>query len=125
MKTRYKIISILFGFSVSFLFGNQTYALWIPLSPEELVEQSGTIFVGTITDVTPIYVEYQSQITKNGTIKESIGPEVMTLDEYTIDVEEFLKNPQNNEDGKCLNQSHCSMSKPISKKKNTNFNLAN
>ena len=89
------IFLILVGFVGSFLFGNNAYAIWWPLSPEELIEQSGTIFVGTVTDVTPVDIEYQSQVARNGTIKESIGPEVITLDEYTVNVEEYLKNPQN------------------------------
>lgn len=87
------IFLVLIGFGV-FLFGNYTYGLWIPLSPEELIEQSETIFVGTVTAVNPVDVEYQSQIARNGTVKESVGPEVITLEEYTVDVEEFIKNPQ-------------------------------
>lgn len=88
------VFLFLIGFLGSFLFVNNAYALWWPLSPEELIEQSGTIFVGTVTVITPVDVEYQSQVARNGTIKESIGPEVMTLDEYTVNVEEYLKNPQ-------------------------------
>lgn len=77
------------------LFGNHAYAMWVPLSQKELLEQSKTIFVGNVTSVTPINVQYQSQIARNGTIKQSVGPETMILDEYTVKVEEFLKNPQN------------------------------
>lgn len=69
--------------------------MWVPLSQKELLEQSKTIFVGNVTSVTPINVQYQSQIARNGTIKQSVGPETMILDEYTVKVEEFLKNPQN------------------------------
>ena len=79
----------------SLLFQNPAYAMWIPLSPQELLEQSKTIFVGNVTVVTPVDVQYQSQWMKNGTMKQSIGPETMTLDEYTVHVEEFLQNPQN------------------------------
>src|SRR3989338_4486805 len=91
------IILVLIGFSGSILFGNHVYGLWIPQSPEELLEQSQIIFVGNITTVTPVDVEYQSQVARNGTVKDTVGPEVMTLEEYTVDVEEFLKNPQDSD----------------------------
>lgn len=96
------ILLILIGFSGSFLFDNYAYGMWMPLSPEDLMEQSKTIFVGTITAVNLVDVEYQSQIARNGTIKENVGPEIMTLEEYTVDVEEFLKNPQDSDTMKVL-----------------------
>jgi hypothetical protein len=95
------ILLILIGFSGSFLF-NHVYGLWVPLSPEDLIEQSKTIFVGTVTAVNPVDVEYQSSIARDGTKKDSVGPEIMTLEEYTIDVEEFLKNPQDSDIMKVL-----------------------
>lgn len=76
---------------------NQAYAMWEPLSPQELVEQSKTILVGTITSITPADVTYQSQISQNGTIKDKVGPEHMTLEKYTVHVEQFLKNPQSSD----------------------------
>lgn len=88
------ILLLLIGITGSFLFGNYAYGWWIPLSSEELIEQSKTIFVGTVTAITPVDVEYQSKFARNGTVKDSVGPEVMTLEEYTVDVEEYLKNPQ-------------------------------
>lgn len=96
------IFLILIGFVGLFLSDNIVYGLWVPLSPEELIEQSKTIFVGTVIDITPVDVEYQSQIAKNGTVKESVGPEVMILEEYTVEVEEFLKNPQDSDTMKVL-----------------------
>lgn len=87
------IFLVLVGFVGLIQFGNNAYGLWIPASPEDLVEQSDTILVGTVTASTPIDVEYQSQISQNGTKKDSVGPEFITLDKYTINVEEFLKNP--------------------------------
>lgn len=96
------VILVLAAFSIYFLFAGQAYALWVPLSPQDLLEQSETIFVGTIAGITPIDVEYQSQMARNGTIKESVGPETMTLDEYTVHVEEFLKNPQESDTMKVL-----------------------
>jgi len=99
---KYFVIFLILIGSGAFLFGNHTYGLWVPLSPEELIEQSKTIFVGTVTAVNTVDVEYQSQIARNGTIKESVGPEVMTLEEYTVEVEEFLKNPQDSNTIKVL-----------------------
>jgi len=78
------------------------YGLWVPLSPEELLEQSLTIFVGTVTAVSPVDVDYLSQIASDGTVKDTMGPETMTLEEYTIEVEEFLKNPQETDTLKVL-----------------------
>lgn len=91
-----KYFVIIMTFVGIFLFGNQASAMWISSSSEQLLEQSGTIFVGSITGITPVEVEYQSQIARNGTIKQSVGSESMTLDEYTIHVEKFLQGPQNN-----------------------------
>lgn len=84
------VIPILVIFSAT----QSAHGMWFPLSPEELLEQSDTVFVGTVTAITPVDVEYESQIARDGTVKEDIGPETMTLEEYTISVEEFLKNPQ-------------------------------
>jgi hypothetical protein len=78
----------------SFLALNAAYGMWMPLSPEDLLKQSKTVFVGTVIEINPVDVKYQSQMARNGTIKEKVGPETMTLEEYTVDVEEFLKNPQ-------------------------------
>ena len=73
------------------------YGLWVPLSPQELVENSSTVFVGNITDIGEVERQYQSQIARDGTVKETVGPETIILDEYTVKVEEFLKNPQETE----------------------------
>lgn len=88
------IIFLVFVLGVSFVIPD-AFGLWIPLSPEQLVEESNTVFVGKIIEIKPVDVEYQSQISRNGTVKDTVGPETMTLEEYTVDVEEFLKNPQN------------------------------
>jgi hypothetical protein len=73
---------------------NNAYGMWRPLSPEALMEESKTVFVGTITAVTPVDVEYQSQTARDGANKNGVGPEVMTLEEYTVSVDEYLKNIQ-------------------------------
>lgn len=78
-----------------FLSGFSVYAMWVPLTTQQLLEQTKTIFVGNITYVVPVDVQYQSQWSKNGTLKQNVGPETMTLDQYTVHVEEFLEKPQN------------------------------
>ena len=40
------------------------YGLWIPLSPQELVENSDTIFVGDIISIAEVEREYESQIAR-------------------------------------------------------------
>lgn len=106
MKTRLLIIFIvIIGAGMVMLAsdtGNSAYGMWFPLSPESLIEKSRTIFVGTITEITPVDFEYQSTIARDGTIKDSVGPEIITLEEYTVDVEEFLKNPQDSDTVKVL-----------------------
>ncbi len=95
---------ILFFISVGFLSSvdYDAFGWWMPLSTEELIQESKTIFVGTITGIAPVEVEYQSQMSRNGVVKETVGPETMTLDEYTISVEDFLKNPRDSDTVKVL-----------------------
>lgn len=76
--------------------------LWVPQSPEKLLETSQTVFVGIVTSIIPVEVEYQSSRTQDGTVKETVGPETMILEEYTINVEEFLKNTQESNTMKLL-----------------------
>ncbi len=80
-----------------FPFENQVYAMWVPLSQKELLEQSKTIFVGNITSVKVLQFEKQwsSLVNENGTDKTITGNYTLNLDEYTVNVEEYLKNPQN------------------------------
>lgn len=87
------IFLVLIGIMMTF--PQNADALWVPLSPEKLLEESQTIFVGIVTSITPVDVEYQSSIARDGTVKETVGPEIMILEEYAVNVEEFLKNPQN------------------------------
>ena len=92
---KYFVILIFLGISLIIPYVTpDTFGLWIPLSPDDLLEESKTVFVGTVTGITLVDREYQSQIAHDGTIKEEVGPETITLEEYTVNIEEFLKNPQ-------------------------------
>lgn len=90
-------------FAVSFIHGN-AYGLWIPNSPDVLFEQSQTIFVGNITSVNVLEFEKSSTsiIEENGTEKPVIEYYTLSLDQYTVSVEEFLKGPQNSSTMKVL-----------------------
>jgi len=89
------IILILVGFAV-IVPANAAYGMWFPQSPEELFEQSETVFVGTVTSVNVLEFERSNtyHIEENGVSRIEIENYKQTLDEYTIDIEEFLKNPQ-------------------------------
>jgi hypothetical protein len=97
MKTRLLIIigMILVGFVVV-LFGNHAFGLWIPEIPQRLLEQSETVFVGTITSVNVLEFERSNtyQVEENGVSRVIVENYTQTLDEYTVNIEEFLKNPQ-------------------------------
>lgn len=89
------IFLVLFGIIMTF--PQNADAWWVPLSPEKSLEESQTVFVGIVTSITPVEVEYQRSIARDGTVKEIVGPEIMTLEEYEVNVEEFLKNPQSSD----------------------------
>lgn len=90
------ILVILIAFSGFFML-DDAYGLWIPQSPNELLEQSQTIFVGNITSVNVLeFAESSiSVIEENGIDRQVIENYTLYLDQYTVSVEEFLKNPQN------------------------------
>ncbi|HET8719611.1 MAG TPA: hypothetical protein VFM64_01280 [Candidatus Nitrosotenuis sp.] len=73
-----------------------TYGMLAPLLPEELLEQSETIFVGNVTSKNTSQVEYSDKvmIDVNGSLKPRIQNYTTDVEEYTVRVEEFLKNPQ-------------------------------
>jgi len=75
---------------------NSAHGMWIPQSLQELLEGSNMIFVGNITSVNVLQIEKQSSYTtkENGTDKNYVENYTINLDEYKVDVEEFLKNPQ-------------------------------
>lgn len=78
-KLQYGIVFVLLIFSSLLLsyHDNLTYGLYVPAQPQDLLESSDMIFVGNITSVNVVETE-----------------ESDNLDEYTVKVEEFLKNPQ-------------------------------
>ena len=78
------------------LSADDAYGLWIPKSTEKLLEQSETVFVGTVTLVKELEFERSNtfHIEKNGVQRIEIENYTQTLDEYTVDIEEFLKSPQ-------------------------------
>lgn len=71
-------------------------ALWGERHPRELLTESETVFVGIIQSVNVIEHEWSSkkEFLENGTMKTDFDYHILELDEYTIKVEEFLKNPQ-------------------------------
>ncbi|MBI5146081.1 MAG: hypothetical protein HZA84_02550 [Thaumarchaeota archaeon] len=72
------------------------YGLWEPETTERLLEQSETVFVGTITSVNVLEFERSNtyDVVENGVSRIIIENYTQTLDEYTVSIEEFLKNPQ-------------------------------
>lgn len=78
------------------LSADDAYGLWIPKSTEKLLEQSETVFVGTVTLVKELEFERSNtfHIEENGVQRIEIENYTQTLDEYTVDIEEFLKSPQ-------------------------------
>src|SRR3989344_8948236 len=89
------VLLILIGF-VAITSGNITYGLWVPQSPEELFDQSETVFVGTITSVNVLEFERSNmyEVEENGIYRKIIENYTQTLDEYTVNIEDFLKHPQ-------------------------------
>ncbi|WP_182126454.1 hypothetical protein [Nitrosopumilus sp. b2] len=68
----------------SFFTISTAYGIWLPQSPEELLEESQAIFVGIITSVNKLELEQP--------IHNEDFP--LILDEYTVYVEESVKNTQ-------------------------------
>ena len=86
------VIPILVIFSAS----QSAHGLWLPQSPEELLERSELIFVGNITSVNALEFEQSNlyNIEEAGVSQTIVENYTLILDEYTIHVEEFVKNPQ-------------------------------
>ncbi|MGD8431860.1 MAG: hypothetical protein PVG23_04715, partial [Nitrosopumilaceae archaeon] len=83
--------------TASFVSINAAYGLWIPQTPQELLEESQIVFVGTITSVNVLDLEESSTsyVEEDGIEKPITENYILSLDEYAINVEEFLKNSQN------------------------------
>lgn len=81
---------------LSVIIQTSVYGLWLPETPEVLLEQSDTVFVGIITAVNVLEFERSNtyNVEENGVLQTIIENYTQPLDEYTVYVEEFLKNPQ-------------------------------
>ncbi len=92
---KYFIILILIGFTV-ITSTTVVYGMWFPQSSEELFEQSETVFVGTIISVNILEFERSNiyHFEENEVSQIVVENYTQTLDEYTVEIEEFLKNPQ-------------------------------
>jgi hypothetical protein len=92
-----KFFVILLVLLTSFLSINLAYGLWLPQTPQELLEESQVIFAGTITSVNVLEFEESSTsyVEEDGIEKPVTENYILSLDEYSVNVEEFLKNPQN------------------------------
>lgn len=99
MKTLHlSILAVFLGFVGLILsYDDTAYGIWVRQSPQELLNDSATIFVGNITSTNVLQLEkelrYVTEI--NGTDKDTVKNYTLNLDEYNVDVKEFLKNPQN------------------------------
>lgn len=87
-------VFVFFVFAVFFLAEQHAYGLVIFGSPEEMLEQSQSIFVGTITSVNVVKTELSSTsyIEEDGVDKPVVEYYTLSLDEYTVTVEEVVKN---------------------------------
>lgn len=90
------VISLVFG-SLVLLHADNAFGIWVPETPQELLNDSATIFVGNITSAhvlkTPEHFSYITE--ENGVDKIVIKNYTLTLDQYQVSIEKFLKNPQN------------------------------
>lgn len=97
MKTRFLIPIVISVMGIVVITSaDVSYGLWVPKTPEKLFEQSETIFVGTIASVNVLEFERSNtyHVEENGVSRIVIENYTQTLDEYTVEIEEFLKNPQ-------------------------------
>lgn len=83
--------------SLVLLGATSVYGLWFARSSQELMEQSQTIFVGNITAIKTVQVEEftKYEMEENGILKTIMENYALTLEDYDVKIEEFLKNPQN------------------------------
>ncbi|GEM_PF-2024691 len=98
MKTLHlSILAVFLVFAGLMLsYDNTAYGIWVRQSPQELLNDSTTIFVGNITSVNVLQFEKETSdiIEENGIEKNVVKNYTLSLDEYNVNIEEFLKNPQ-------------------------------
>lgn len=98
MKILYLSILAVFLVFVGMMlsYDNAAYGIWVRQSPQELLNDSTTIFVGNITSVNVLQFEKETSdiIEENGIEKNVVKNYTLSIDEYTVNIEEFLKNPQ-------------------------------
>ncbi len=95
MKTRFLII---IGIICVLVFiPSFSYGTWREQPLEELWGQSQTIFVGNVISVQVVDVEKTIQYSEetDGVEKNIVENYTLHLDEYAIEINSFLKNPQN------------------------------
>ena len=93
-----KYSAIIFGLIgiIGIIEANYAFGMWEPETPVRLFEQSQTVFVGIITSVNPIEFERSNSynVEENGIPRTVVENYTQTLDQYTVNIEEFVKNPQ-------------------------------
>ncbi len=95
MKTK-TLILLAIPIVVIFSASQSAHGLWLPQSPTELLEKSHLIFVGTITSVNSLEFEQSNsyEIEEDGVSQTIVENYTLVLDEYTVSVDEFVKNHQ-------------------------------
>jgi hypothetical protein len=95
MKYVVLVISLAIG-SLALLHTDTVFGIWVPESPQELLNDSATIFVGNITSVHILKIPWHfSYLTEeNGIDKTVIKNYTLILDQYQVSIEKFLKSPQ-------------------------------
>lgn len=94
----YSILAVFLTFAGLMLsYDNTAYGIWVRQSPQELLNDSTAIFVGNITSVNVLQFEKETSniITENGIETNVVKNYSLSIDEYHVNIEEFLKNPQN------------------------------
>ncbi len=96
MKYVVLVVLLVFG-SLVLLHTPTALGIWVPETPQELLNDSTSIFVGNITSahVLKIPEHFSYVIEENGVDKTITKNYTLALDQYQVSIEKFLKNPQN------------------------------